>query len=77
MSNIPAVDAVHNEEIGTSPKWVHTTGSNGIGRDGKLDNADSEEFTSPTKIIRKKGKRKDDDLLENVCGWIVDHQIGI
>jgi hypothetical protein len=75
MSNIPAVDTTHNEEIDTSSKWVHTTGNNGMGRDGKLNDADCEEFISV--IIKKKAERKDTNLLENVRGWIVDHQIGI
>ena len=52
MGNIPAVDAFYNEKIDTSSKWVHTTGNNGIGRDGKLNDADLDEFTSM--ITRKK-----------------------
>jgi len=77
MSNIPTVDAVHDEKIETAPEGIHPTGNNGINIERKFNDANSEEFTSRVMIIKKKVKRKDDGLLEIVCGWIVDHQIGL
>ncbi len=72
MSSIPTVDAVRDEKIETVPN-----GSYGFDLEQKYNNAGSKDFTSRVVIAKKETKRKDDGLLETVCGWVVDHQIGI
>lgn len=76
MSNIPTVEATHDEKTETAPEWMHPNGSNGIEIERKFNDAGSKEFASRV-IVERKVKRSDDGLLEIVCGWIVDHQIGI
>ena len=43
----------------------------------KLHEASSDGYPSRTLIIKRKAKRKDDGPLEIVCGFIVEHQIGM
>ena len=69
---------VQNEKIRTEALVSLHRDSDNLNRIEQKHNGDSSvRFTPPTMIIKKKAKRKDEGPLEIVCGWIVEHQLGI
>ena len=77
MNDISATPEIQNERIDPVHERLHQNGDNVSGIEQKLSRHGSDKFPARTMIIKRKAKRKDDGPLEIVCGWIVEHQIGM
>jgi acyl-CoA-dependent ceramide synthase len=82
MSDPSAIAAIRNEkDIEDANEWLHKNGNNIAGIEQKFNGGDSTAYPERTMIVKRnvkrKVKRKDDGPLEIVCGWIVEHQIGM
>lgn len=58
-------------------QWIPQTSHIAIDRQRESFEEASDKYASCTMSTKKKAKRKEDGPLEIVCGWIVQHQIGI
>ncbi|OWP00489.1 TLC domain-containing protein [Marssonina coronariae] len=78
MSGIPASVEVQHEELNAAHKLLPNNGTSygGIAPNFSQD-AGEEECTVRTMTVRRKSKRKEDGPVEIICGWIVEHQIGL
>lgn len=79
MSGTPASVEIQNEKLHQAHERLHQNGNNVSGIEQKFnpkDDAD-EEYAAHTMTVRRKAKRKEDGPLEIICGWIVEHQIGM
>jgi acyl-CoA-dependent ceramide synthase len=75
---LSATAEVQSEKIRTEALDPLPLESDILNRIGQKHNGDtSVRFTPRTTITKKKAKRKDDGPLEIVCGWVVEHQLGI
>jgi len=75
---LSATAEVQNEKIQTEALNSLSQESDILNPIGQKHNGDiSVRFTPRTIITKKKAKRKDDGPLEIVCGWVVEHQLGI
>jgi acyl-CoA-dependent ceramide synthase len=75
---LSATAEVQNEKIGTEAlDSLHRDSDNFNCPEQKHNGDSSARFTPHTMIRKKKAKRKDEGPLEIVCGWIVEHQLGI
>jgi hypothetical protein len=76
MNDHAAISAIQHEKE-AAHEWLHQNGDNVAAIEQKLNGGGSGAFPERTMIVKRKAKRKDDGPLEIVCGWIVEHQIGI
>ncbi|KAF4631868.1 hypothetical protein G7Y89_g6265 [Cudoniella acicularis] len=77
MSNIPTIDAIHEEKTRAAPKWVHPNEILDIGIEQISNGANSEKLASRSMPTKRMVQRKENGYLEMLCGWIVGHQIGL
>lgn len=75
--NNHTVHAVLEQEKEAAHEWLHQNGDNVAAIEQKLNTECDGSFPDRTMVLKRKLKRKDDGPLEIVCGWVVQHQIGI
>ena len=74
----PSSIATKDVEIDAEPEVSYENGNTIESIEHKIQKASSsDEFPPRTLIIKRKAKRKEDGPLEIVCGFIVEHQIGM
>ncbi|CAG8948673.1 hypothetical protein HYFRA_00001793 [Hymenoscyphus fraxineus] len=66
-------------KLAAAHEWSHSNGSKPLtlSIDESLDHGRTGGLSSSPRFLLKKVKRKDDSALEIVCGWVVEHQIGL
>jgi acyl-CoA-dependent ceramide synthase len=77
MSDPSAIAAIQNEKASPAHEWIEENDENANGMEKKLNDSISQAYPARTVVINRKVKRKDDGPLELICGWIVEHQIGM
>ncbi|PSS28029.1 hypothetical protein M430DRAFT_132140 [Amorphotheca resinae ATCC 22711] len=77
MNDQSATAELRNEKVEAAQDWLHKSGNNVNEIEHKPEVGHPEGLTASPTIIKWKAKRKDDGPLEIVCGWIVEHQIGL
>jgi acyl-CoA-dependent ceramide synthase len=77
MNDQSATAELRNEKVEAAQDWLHKSGNNVNEIEHKPEVGHPEGLTASPTIIKWKAKRKDDGPLEIVCGWIVEHQIGM
>ena len=73
----PSLVEARDEKIEVAPELSYENGQNIDSIKRKFNKIPTDPFLPRTLIINRKAKRKDDGPLEIVCGFIVEHQIGI
>ena len=74
----PSPIATKDVEIEVEPEVSYQNGDSIDSIEQKItETSSSAAFPPRTLIIKRKAKRKDDGPLEIVCGFIVEHQIGM
>jgi acyl-CoA-dependent ceramide synthase len=76
MSDPSPVEA-RDEKVEGAPEVSYESGQGIDSIEQKLNGTSADPFPPRTLIIKRRAKRKDDGPLEIVCGFIVEHQIGI
>lgn len=66
-----------NEKLAAAPEWSHLNGNGAVSIGERLDHGRTGGLSSSPRFLLKKEKRTHDSALEIVCGWVVEHQIGI
>jgi very-long-chain ceramide synthase len=77
MNDPSAIAAIQNEKVSAAHEWIEQNDENANGLEKKLNDSISQAYPARTVVINRKAKRKDDGPLELICGWIVEHQIGM
>lgn len=75
--NDHTTDCALEDEREIAHQWLHQNGDNVAAIEQKLNGSQKGAYPARTIIVKRKVKRKDDGPLEIVCGWIVEHQIGM
>lgn len=70
-----AIADYENEKVGVEQDWELQNGTYSTPVELKLENQPVFTMRTPSQQIR--AKRKEEGPLEIVCGWIVEHQIGM
>ena len=74
----PAVETPNEEvDVETESAVFYQNGPSIVSVEHNISGGASETFPPRTPILKRKTKRKEDGPLEIVCGWIVEHQIGM
>ncbi|KAF8862621.1 longevity assurance proteins LAG1/LAC1 [Acephala macrosclerotiorum] len=64
-------------EVEAAPEQSYQNGKNATILEQKPAGAPSARYPMRTVPVKRKAKKKDEGPLEIVCGWIVEHQIGL
>lgn len=67
------------EKLEQAHEWLHQNGNNVLGIEQTIgtNDAGEEEYAAPMMTVRRRPRRKEDGPLEVICGWIIEHQIGM
>jgi acyl-CoA-dependent ceramide synthase len=79
MSGTPASIKTQHQKPEQAREWLHQNGKTvgGIGQKIGMNNDGGEEYAAHMMTGRRSTKRREVGPLEIICGWIVEHQIGI
>ncbi|KAJ5034922.1 uncharacterized protein L3040_008190 [Drepanopeziza brunnea f. sp. 'multigermtubi'] len=80
MSGTPASIKTHHQKPEQAHEWLHQNGKNFSGIEQKIgmnDDGGGGEYAAPMMTGRRNIKRREVGPLEIICGWIVEHQIGL
>jgi SPX domain protein involved in polyphosphate accumulation len=77
MRESSVIDEKENQRVEAAQEWLRKNCDNISGIEQKLAGGDEAGFPAPTMSIKRKTRRKDDGPVEILCGWIVEHQIGM
>jgi acyl-CoA-dependent ceramide synthase len=77
MSDPSPIAATPNEKIEAERDVLYRNRDGIADVEHRINGGAAESFPPRTPILKRKAKRKDDGPLEIVCGWIVEHQIGM